>query len=55
MDFLKTSLQSPVFQAFANPVLTDLNTAETENLLRIFWAKFEKDRSPYKLLRRGCK
>ena len=55
MDFLKTSLPSPVFQAFANPELTDLNTEETENLLRIFGAKFEKDRSPYKLLRRGCK
>ena len=55
MDFLKTSLPSPVFQAFANPGLTDLNTEETENLLRIFGAKFEKDRSPYKLLRRGCK
>ena len=55
MDFLKTSLPSPVFQAFANSLLTDLNTEETENLLRIFGAKFEKDRSPYKLLRRGCK
>ena len=55
MDFLKTFLPSSVFQAFANPVLTDLNTEETKNLLRIFGVKFEKDRSPYKLLRRGCK
>ena len=38
MDFLKTSLPSPVFQAIANQVLRDLNTEETENLLRIFVA-----------------
>ena len=36
MDFVKTSLPSLVFQAFANPVLRDLNNEETENLLRIF-------------------
>ena len=55
MDFLNTSLPSPVFQALANPLLTDLQTEETENLLRIFVAKFEKDRLPYKLLRRSFK
>ena len=33
MDFLKTSLPSSVLQAFANPVITDLNIQETENLL----------------------
>ena len=54
MDFLKTSLPSPVLSAFANLLLTDLNIEETENLLRIFWATFEKDGSRYKLLRRGC-
>ena len=30
--FLKTSLPSQVLQAFANPVLTDLNNEETQNL-----------------------
>ena len=39
MDFLKTSLSSPVFKAFANPLVTYVNTDETLNLLRILRAK----------------
>ena len=55
MDFPQTSLPNPVFKAFANPFLIDLCTEETENLLRIFGAKFQKDRLLNKLLRRGFK
>ena len=33
MDFLKTYLPSPVLQAFANTVLTDLNIEKIKNFL----------------------
>ena len=35
--------------------LKDLNIEEAKNLIRIFGAKFEKYRSPFKLLGRDCK
>ena len=54
-NFIKSSLLSPVLQAFATPVFMDLNIEEAENLLRIFGTNSDKDRSRYKLLRRGCK
>ena len=37
------------------PVFMDLNIEEAENLLIIFGARFEKDRSPYKLIIRVWK
>ena len=55
MDLIKSSLLSPVLQAFANPAFMDLKIEEAKKLLRIFGANFKKDRSPYKLLRRGFK
>ena len=52
---IKNSLPISILQALSNPVLMDLNIEEAENLLRAFGTRFEMDRSPYKLLKHGCK
>ena len=41
LDFIKTSLPSPVLQAFENKEFMELNIEEAENLLRIFGARFD--------------